>query len=1050
MLATARRRTAALLVVAAAVPSGGAGAVPPQRTDGEAFRFQRISLAEGLSQSTVQCLLEDSRGFLWLGGEYGVNRWDGYAFTVFTNDPDDPTSLAANKVTALAEDPAGFIWVGTETAGLDRLDPTSGRFSHLPHDPTDSASLPSNSIRALLAEGDGTLWIGTDRGLVRRPAQGAPILRLHHDPARSDSLGADTITALHRGPSGRVWVGTVRGVDLVDPAAGTVTHLPLGETPIRVSSLLETPGGVLWIGSAGSGLLRYDTVRGTLAAYRSSVSDATTLSGYDITSLCLDPEGMLWIGTTAHGLNRFDPSRGVAQRLPADPANPDGLPGDNILALLCGRSSILWIGTNLAGLAKLDLKQKAFRRFHAAATGALRLDSNTVFSVLEDARGEIWVGLATGLQRIDPRRGSSSRFVGHGPEPPETWRSPVYALHDDRQGFLWIGTWSGGLIRLDPARRHAQVFRHDPQDPGSLAADSVFAIHEDRAGRLWIGTVGGGLDLLDRATGRFQHHRAGPAPPALSGDTVRALLEDRHGFLWVGTVGGGISRRDPASGEFSWLRHDPADPGSLSHDAVAALFEDRSGVLWAATGGGLNRYDSATGTFRRFRLRDGLPSDSITAVLDDELGRIWVAHFKGLSCLDPATGTFTNFDASHGLQSNEFNSAAAARGGDGSLYFGGVNGLTAFHPLAVRRSTSAPRVAITSVRAWDEELLAPLERAQPSLRLRHDQDYLSFEFVGLEFTAPEAIRYACRLEGLDREWVSLGTRRHVAYAHVPPGSYTFRVRACNLDGVWSAGNEGIRIVIAPPWWETPAARASAAVASILLVVLVVRWRTRTLSRRLAEQQRVEAVIRESRNQLARANVELERYSTHLQSMVAERTAQLAEANEELRRLATSDPLTGLANRRRFAEFIEGEWRRAHRFRRPLAVIMADIDYFKAYNDRYGHQAGDACLRRVAAVLAAVAHRPGDLVARWGGEEFVAALAETPLDTAAAVAERMRTAVAEASLPHTGSPFGRVTLSLGVAAPIPSDTASWEEAVAAADRALYEAKAAGRNRVTVAR
>ncbi|NWG00788.1 MAG: diguanylate cyclase [Thermoanaerobaculaceae bacterium] len=1050
MLPGARSLALLLLVAAAPVPSRDVAAAP-RRVPGscEGLRFQRISLQQGLSQSTVQCLLEDSRGFLWIGSEYGVNRWDGYTFTIFTHDPDNPWSLAANKVTALAEDAAGFIWVGTETAGLDRLDPTSGRFSHFAHEPAQPASLPSNTVRALLADADGSLWIGTDRGLAHWLPKGHGVTTLHHNPSRADTLSSDTVTALHRGPSGRLWVGTAAGLDLCDPRSGSITRIGLGEGPLRVDALAEARDGTLWVGTRESGLLRYDPARGTLVPFRSTADNAATLSGDDIASLCLDDRGMLWVGTHGHGLNRLDPARGVAQRIAAHPQDADGLPDSDISALLLGRSSILWIGTTLSGLAKLDLKESPFVHYHTTGTGAFRLDSNAVFAVLEDSRGELWVGLASGVQRIDPRAERSTLFTLRGPRLQDALRKPVYAIQEDRDGDLWLGTWTGGLVRLDPNRRQAQVFRHSPRDSGSIAADSVFAIHEDRTGTLWVGTVGGGLDSFDRTSGRFQHHRAGPAPPALSSDTVRAILEDSRGLLWVGTVGGGVSRRDPARGEFSWFRHDPADPGSLSDDTVAALFEDRSGAVWVATAGGLNRYNRETGTFRRFRMRDGLPSDAITGILDDELGRIWVAHFKGLSCLDPGTGEFTNFDASHGLQSDEFNSAAFARGHDGWLYFGGVNGLTAFRPLEVRRHTIAPLVAITSVRAWDEEFLPLLSRSRGSLRFRHDQNYLSFEFVGLEFTAPERIRYACRLEGLDRNWVDLGTRRHVAYAHVAPGSYAFRVRACNNDGVWSAGDEAVRIVVAPPWWETPVARAAAAVAAILLVAVVVRWRTRTLLRKLEEQQRVETVIRESRDQLAKANVELERYSTRLEAMVKERTAQLAAANEELRVLATSDPLTGLANRRRFAEFIDAEWRRARRFARPLAVIMADIDYFKPYNDRHRHQAGDACLRKVAAALAALANRPGDLVARWGGEEFVVVLSETTVEMAAALAERMRTAVEAAAIAHDRAPLGRVTISLGVAATIPGEAATWEQVVAAADGALYEAKAAGRNRVAIA-
>ena len=1013
------------------------------------FSFQRISLEHGLSQSTVLCLLEDSRGFLWAGGEYGLNRYDGFGFTVLSHDPADAASLAANKVTALAEDREGFIWVGTEKHGLDRLEPGRGRFTHFVHDPTNPITLPSNEVRDLLVDAAGTLWVATSQGLARRAEGAANFESFRCDPGLPGSLSDDLVTALHQGPSGRLWVGTAVGVDLLDVSTGIVQRIRVGDEPVRVTAIVEMPDGTVWIGTRGHGLWRLDLASRVLTSYRSEPGDPTTPSSDEIAALCRDTRGMLWVGTEDLGINRFDPAAGVALRLAFNTESLDGLPSSGVKALLLGRSSILWVGTDLAGLAKLDLKDTPFRHYHTSGTGALKLATNPVFSVLEDSRGELWVGLRNGVQRIDLTANLSRLFDDPRAHPGSPHLRPVYAIHEDRAGFLWFGTWQGGLVRLSPSRTEVAVFRHDPSDPDSLADDSVFAVHEDRAGHLWVGTVGAGLDMLDRAIGCFQHHRAGPAPPALSHDTVRAVLEDSQGVLWVGTVGGGVCVRDPATGRFSWHRHDPEVPGSLSDNAVAALHEDRSGTVWVATGGGLNRFHRATGRFEHFRVRDGLPSDAITGVLDDERGRIWVAHFKGLSCLDPATGTFTNFDASHGLQSDEFNSAAVAAGRGGEMFFGGVNGLTEFRPSEVGRNPTPPLVSITSVRAYDRELSIPTAPlGDPLLRLHHRQDFLSFEFVGLEFTAPDRIRYPYRMEGLDRDWIDSGTRRHASYAHVPPGRYVFRVRACNHDGVWNDAGGALRIEISPPWWETPLARAAAVVVALLLVVLVIRWRTRALRQRLAEQQRVERIVRESRDQLAQANVELERYSNQLEEMVAERTSQLAEANTELNALATHDSLTGLANRRRFTEFIAAEWRRAHRFHRPVAVIMADIDFFKAYNDSSGHQAGDACLRRVAEILRVVANRPGDLLARWGGEEFVAVLSETASDVALALAERMRAAVEEAEIPHRNAPRKHVTVSLGVAAAVPRED-DWEELVAAADSALYTAKSAGRNSAVLA-
>ncbi len=1037
----------ACVLLAAAVAAGasnpgaaGGGHEPP-------LRFHQLSLAEGLSQVSVFCLLVDSRGFLWIGTEYGLNRYDTYAFTVFIHDPEDPTSLAANRVLALAEDRDGYILVGTE-AGLDRLDPVSGRFQHLPLS-GEARQRSAQAVRAIVADPDGTVWLATDSGLRRLAGATGALPTAGGDAAPAEGLPAGRITALHRRAGGPLWVGSEDGLYRLDGGASSPVAIPLAAGPVRVSAMVEGDDGTLWVATAGQGLFRRDTA-GTVIRYRSSPDDPATLSADDLASLCLDGQGHLWIGTRMQGLDRLDLASGAVLRIPPQPGTEGALQAKQVSALALGHASLLWIGTNLAGLARLDLMGSPFLHYHRGASGALHLASNTVLSVAEDARGELWVGLAAGVQRSQRARDVSRPFVVGPPEVRAALRRPVYAIHEDRQGVLWFGTWEGGLVRVDPTRSTARVFRHDSGHPASLASDSIFAVLEDREGRLWVGTVGGGLDEFEHEAGVFRHHPAGAAPPALSGNTVRTLLEDRHGYLWVGTVGGGLSVRDPRSGAFSWFRHNPDDPQSLSDDAVTGIFEDRDGTIWVATAAGLNRFDRRSATFRSYRVRDGLPSDALTGVAEDAMGRLWVAHFRGLSCLEPTTGVWTNFGASHGLQSNEFNSAAVATGRDGTLYFGGVNGLTAFQPTQVHRHAIPPPVHITSARAFDRELLAGLPPTGPrSVVLRHFDNVLSFEFVALDYRSPEGVRYAYRLEGLDHDWTYCGTRRHTTYTHLPPGRFVFTVKAVSTDGVWNERGDSLTVRILPPWWQTPVARAASAVGALGLVVALVQWRTRTLRRRLAEQQRVEATIRESRDQLAAAKEELERYSTRLETMVEERTAQLARANEELEALARSDPLTGLANRRRFVEFIDAEWRRGRRFARPLSVIMADIDFFKSYNDTHGHQAGDECLRRVATALARVAGRPGDLVARWGGEEFVAVLAETPIETAAALAERMRAGVEALAIPHGAAPAGRVTVSLGVAAWLPTESETWEALVEAADGAMYQAKGAGRNRVVAA-
>jgi diguanylate cyclase (GGDEF)-like protein len=339
----------------------------------------------------------------------------------------------------------------------------------------------------------------------------------------------------------------------------------------------------------------------------------------------------------------------------------------------------------------------------------------------------------------------------------------------------------------------------------------------------------------------------------------------------------------------------------------------------------------------------------------------------------------------------------------------------------VDRNPVAPLVAITSVEVYGAELTPPGVLPRGPIRLAYTDDFLTISYVGLEFTAPERNRYLYRLDGVDRDWVDGESRRQVSYAHLRPGEYRFRVRAANNHGVWSRDEAAIRIVLVPPFWQTWWFRLGLAIGVVLAVLAAVAGRMRTLRRRVADQER----------------------------LVEQRTRELAAANVRLEELAIRDELTGVANRRRFDQALAAEWRRCARFGRPVAVIMADLDDFKRYNDTLGHPEGDRCLRRVAGAMAGVVSRPGDLFARYGGEEFTALLPETSSRAATSVAERMRAAVEALGMTQPGlDPPTLVTVSIGVASRVPADGDDAAEVVEAADEALYRAKAEGKNRVVV--
>jgi diguanylate cyclase (GGDEF)-like protein len=590
----------------------------------------------------------------------------------------------------------------------------------------------------------------------------------------------------------------------------------------------------------------------------------------------------------------------------------------------------------------------------------------------------------------------------------------VRSIAEDASGHLWVGTWGDGLSRLEGGARFRAFHRRD-----GLPSEIVRSMYRDRSGTLWIGTDAGGLVSVHGETFSVYGPREG-----LKDTTVLAIREDGRGDLWLGTEGGGLYRL--SNGRFQSF----STAEGLSDDTVLSLYEDADGCLWIGTdGGGLTRYRD--GKFTRVTRRQGLFDDVQYAILEDGRGDLWMSCSRGIyrtrrsDLEDVAEGrrasvSSTAFGRADGMRSAEcsgFTQPAAWKSKDGRLWFATIDGAVVIDPDRIRSNAEPPPVVIEEA-IVDHRALAA---GSDGLRAPPGRGDLEIHYAGLSFIDPERVHFRYKLEGFDPEWIEAGSRRVAYYTNIPPGPYRFRVIACNNDGVWNQTGADLEFSLTPHFYQT---RWFYTLGGIALAL---------------------AIFGAGRVRAARAKAR----ETALEAQVAERTTQLERVNEQLQKLSVLDPLTGIPNRRRFAEALDGEWRRAFRDRLPLSLIMIDIDHFKDFNDACGHQAGDDCLRQVASAIREALTRPGDLVARWGGEEFAAVLPSTPWRGASAVAEALRARIESMRIRHPRAAGGVVTLSLGVATAIPEDDSSPDSLVAAADEALYRAKRAGRNRIETA-
>src|SRR5688572_17799648 len=827
--------------------------------------FRHLTIADGLSQNAVSAIVQDRRGFMWFGTKDGLNRYDGYQFAVFRHDPFDSTSISDSEVTALFEDSRGELWVGTRGGGLNRFDRAHERFSRV-------RGGPSRDIAAIAEDSSGVLWVGTeDEGLFRLTLSGSHDIRVErfvHSPADPSSLSSDNVPTLLVDRRGVLWVGTALGLDRLDSTAtGGVSfaHItarstrPFALIDTAVTSLHEDARGRLWIGSV-PGISVVDSTRATIRHYYHRYR--TFRYGWGLAlSIVEDRSGDVWV-TTVGELMRLDPSTGEFTYFRHDPQNPDGISSNQPTRVYRDRSDVIWVGSNGYGIDSHDSKANRFQTFRRPLNWPSRLSGFSVYTLFEDRSGTLWID-ASVLYQWKRATGEFRSFEGSSTRPFDFGNTGVWSIVEDPPGFLWAASVAG-LFHYEIATGRYRLYRHDPSDSTSLPEPAVYDVLRDRDGVIWAVTENFLVRLADPERGRFQRFRHKERSTARQW-IFPSMIQDSTGALWLGSDQG-LARFEPTAATFRRYRHDPRVATSLSHDAIRAILPDPrqpNRFLWVGTaGGGLNRLDVDSGTFVHFRESDGLPNDVVYAVLADSAGRLWMSTNKGLSRFDPAARRFRNYDADDGLQSNEFNSGAGFKSRSGEMFFGGIYGFNYFRPEHVRDNPAVPAVAITGFRRGNQyenvrdsnTVLRTTISETDTLQLSYRDAVLTFEFAALEYSAPSKNRYAYRMVGFNDDWFESGSVRAATYTNLPPGRYTFQVRASNNDGVWNERGTSLAVIIAPPWWLTWWAYGLYAAIALTALYGIRHYEMNRL--RLKARLEIERVEAEQLRQLDRARSQL--------------------------------------------------------------------------------------------------------------------------------------------------------------------------------------------------
>lgn len=800
----------------------------------DSILIDHISTEQGLSHKHVHCVMEDSYGFLWIGTDDGLNRYDGYEFIVYKNDIGDTTSLSSPIISILTEDDKGNIWVGTPN-GLNLYQRQTDSFVRYTHNPKNEYSISKNDgIDALFIDRNNShyIWIGTDGGgLNLFDIDLQRFYSFTHDPDNYNSISSDKVTSLLQDNFGDFWIGTSdAGLNRINLNSIPVTsdgkydvkkinslvfeHFLNDEEESNglhsalVYNIYEDRTNIIWILTKGSngGVLFYNREANKLMPSPNFDSFSSKYKNVHFHEMLEDRVGDFWFGSHSKVFQLKPKSNKIKDYI----LNKEGIRSSNNQGLCRDNAGNIWAAT-WDGIVRIYRNTPLFElHFHNVNDPSLPA-SNYMYSILVDRSGKVWIGTYRGLLVMEEDINGSVRFINYS-EIHQINKGVVFSLVEDSKGSIWavIGYT---LVRIDPKTNSIVQYKNKPENTntlsfqkklGNVGSVNLFIDYDDN---LWISTWTGGIskasleDLYSKDNLRevkFSNYFNDPDDPASS---VLDFIQDRFGIFWICTRSGGVIKFDPETEMFKNYKQELNNPKSLNINWALTTHEDKKGNIWIGTyGGGLNKFDRETESFTQIGIKDGLPGDIISEILEDDNGNLWISTHSGITKFNPKNNKFRNYDIQENVVS--FRDTLT-----GKMYFGDNSGFNVFHPDSIKGSNYVPRIVLTKFTRYSDEndgkqIIDRTISAKDKIELSYKDDIISFEFAALSFDQNNKCEYSYKLEGFNNNWINVGTKREVTFTNLDPGNYIFKVKACNEDGIWCENFASIQIYISPPWWST--------------------------------------------------------------------------------------------------------------------------------------------------------------------------------------------------------------------------------------------------------
>lgn len=841
------------------------------------YFFEYLTIYDGLSQSVPTAIAQDRYGFIWIGTQDGLNRYDGFVLKNYFSNIHTPGSVSDGFITSIYSDSKGSLWIGSRN-GLNLYDFKSESFFTFSHQRVVSGTISDNHILGFYENTDSSLWIATSNGINLFNRSDSTFVSFIPDNKYA------SINCIAKASDEIFWLGTRHGILLFDVSGKFFENKALAKlNGLSVNSMVVS-GTYLWVGT-DNGLYIFDFKTGEFVSIKMK-GEKDILQAF-IYTIYRDRQGHIWVGSD-RGLCFFNSNAELMGLVKA------GLPGNSLLnpsvrSVFQDSNGLMWVGS-IGGLNKFNpfgIKFKHYKtgeRQKQILNAGVKHANDLVWSILEDNQKNIWIGTRNnGLYKYPPNALGTDNYRVYRSSIGDKGRisgNTVFCSRLTKTGRILFGT-DKGLNIYNPQNNSFTQYLNQPDITHSLSNNYIFAISEDRNGYFWLATMDG-LSRFDINNHSFINFRNDPENSnSISDNFITHLNFDKEGKLWITTNHGlnilnteMVDQNYPSKTKFRRFFASSGVHGSLSSNLLTATFVDKKGRIWITSSNGLNLFTPRDSSFVVYRVKDGLPSNSIYMILEDDKGFLWMSTNKGISKFDAENIKFTNYDIKNGLQSNEFNSGSAFKDHKGNMYFGGINGYNVFHPDSIVTRKNFPIVNLTSFSIYHNRLgvgeelggriiLEESINLTDEIHLKHTENFFEFEFAAMDFEDPHQNQFAYYLENFDAEWTYSGNRNFAGYTNVPPGEYILHVKACNSDYVWNEEGIRLKIIIKPPFWMTAWFYTIFALMIISVSVLLVKVRE---SRLKESKRKLEREVENRTREITETQEELKHYTEFIEAI----------------------------------------------------------------------------------------------------------------------------------------------------------------------------------------